>query len=170
MCESKDHSLTIVVTGKRAEVEKARGLVVSELQHKAQREVRIPKDHHRVLIGKEGKKLQQLEKETTCRILIPGKDSPSDVIRIVGPRDGIEKAVHHILTVSDEQSKLAQEHLVIPKVYYPFIKGPNNETLDDLVARVSYYWIPVRVTVVDSVYKRLKYRPAYMIFMVAIFS
>jgi len=134
LCQNKDQSITIVVTGKRTNVEEARKLIVQQLQTQARREVRIPKDHHRVLIGKEGKRLQQLEKETDCRIMIPNRNDASDVIKIIGPREGIEKAVHQIQLLSDEQSKMAQEHLMIPKVFYPWIKGPYNETVDRIQA------------------------------------
>lgn len=53
LSQTKDQSLTIVITGKRVNVEEARKLIVQQLQTQARREVRIPKDHHRVLIGKE---------------------------------------------------------------------------------------------------------------------
>lgn len=52
LCEAKDHSLTIVISGKRAKVEDARTRIIRELQHQASREIAIPKEHHRVLIGK----------------------------------------------------------------------------------------------------------------------
>lgn len=130
LCQNKDSSLTIVVSGKRANVEEARKLIVQSLQTQSHREIRIPKDHHRVLIGRNGQKLQQLEKETDCRIMVPNRDTASEMIRVVGPREGIEKAIHQIQLISDEQSKMAQEHLTIPKVFYPWIKGPFNETVD----------------------------------------
>lgn len=137
LCEQKDHSLTVLITGKRAKVEEARSRLVRELQTQATREIPIPKEHHRILIGKEGIKLRQLEQETDCRIVVPGRDSASDIIKIIGPREGIEKAVHEIQLASDKQSKLAQEHLMIPRIYYPWIRGPNNETMDSLMAETG---------------------------------
>jgi predicted PilT family ATPase len=133
LCQNKDQSLTIVVSGKRPNVEEARKLIVQSLQTQSHREIRIPKDHHRSLIGREGKKLQSLEKETDCRIMIPNRDNASEIIKIVGPREGIEKAIHQIQLISDEQSKMAQEHLNIPKVFYPWIRGPFNETIDRII-------------------------------------
>uniref|UniRef100_A0A915Q0U1 K Homology domain-containing protein n=1 Tax=Setaria digitata TaxID=48799 RepID=A0A915Q0U1_9BILA len=137
ICEAKDHSLTLLITGKRQRVEEARSHVARKLKTQAAREIAIPKEHHRVLIGREGIKLRQLEQDTDCRIMVPGRDSPSDIIKIVGPRDGIEKAVHEIQLVSDKQSKLAQEHLMIPRIYYPFIRGPFNETIDTLASQTG---------------------------------
>ncbi len=111
--------MTIIISGKRAKVEEARSRLVRELQTQAQREIVIPKEHHRKLIGgisarsthglspplagKEGASLRQLEAETDCRIFVPGRDQPSDVIIVKGPRDGMEKALHQIQLVSDEQ-------------------------------------------------------------------
>ncbi|EJW80075.1 hdlbp protein [Wuchereria bancrofti] len=137
ICEAKDHSLTLLITGKRQRVEEARSHIARRLKTQAAREIAIPKEHHRVLIGVEGIKLRQLEQDTDCRIMVPGRDSPSDIIKIIGPRDGIEKAVHEIQLVSDKQSKLAQEHLMIPRVYYPFIRGPFNETIDELASKTG---------------------------------
>ncbi|VDK79439.1 unnamed protein product [Litomosoides sigmodontis] len=137
ICEAKDHSLTLLITGKRQQVEEARSHIARKLKTQAAREIAVPKEHHRVLIGREGIKLRQLEQDTDCRIMVPGRDSPSDIIKIIGPRDGIEKAVHEIQLVSDKQSKLAQEHLMIPRVYYPFIRGPFNETIDELASKTG---------------------------------
>ncbi|VBB30290.1 unnamed protein product [Acanthocheilonema viteae] len=132
ICEAKDHSLTLLITGKRQQVEEARSHIARKLKTQAAREIAVPKEHHRVLIGREGIKLRQLEQDTDCRIMVPGRDSPSDIIKIIGPRDGIEKAVHEI-----QLSKLAQEHLLIPRVYYPFIRGPFNETIDELASKTG---------------------------------
>ncbi|VDM71587.1 unnamed protein product, partial [Strongylus vulgaris] len=83
-------------------------------------------------IGKEGTALRQLEADTNCRITIPSRDTPSETIRIVGPREGIEKAVAYIKSVSERESKLATEHIVCPRIFYPFVRGPFNETYDKL--------------------------------------
>lgn len=58
---------------------------------------------HFIILGKEGSKLRQLEQETDCRIMVPARDLPSEIIKIVGPREGIEKAIHEIQLVSDKQ-------------------------------------------------------------------
>jgi polyribonucleotide nucleotidyltransferase len=137
LCEAKDHTLTILITGKRVKVEEARARIIRDLQMQATREISIPKEHHRVLIGKEGVNLRQLEADTDCRIIIPGRDNASDVVKVIGPREGIEKAMHQILLISDEQSKLAQEHLLIPRMYYPWIRGPYNEVIDKLTAETG---------------------------------
>ncbi|KJH49481.1 KH domain protein [Dictyocaulus viviparus] len=132
LSESKDGSLTVVIKGLRNKVEDARARLIRDLQTQASRDLDIPKDHHRKLIGKEGVALRQLEADTNCRITIPSRDTPSETIKIVGPRDGIEKAVAYIRSVSERESKLATEHVVCPRIFYPFVRGPFNETYDKL--------------------------------------
>ncbi|KAK6060058.1 KH domain protein [Cooperia oncophora] len=104
LSESKDGALTVVIKGLRNKVEDARARLVRDLQTQASRDLDIPKDHHRKLIGKEGTALRQLEADTNCRITIPSRDTPSQTIKIVGPREGIEKAVAYIKSVSDRES------------------------------------------------------------------
>ncbi|CAD6197714.1 unnamed protein product [Caenorhabditis auriculariae] len=137
LSESKDGELTVVVKGDRAKVEDARARLVRDLQTQATRELDIPKDHHRHLIGKEGGLLRQLEQETNCRIVIPGRDTDSQTIKITGPREGIERAVAHIKSVSDRESKLATEHIHCSKQLYPFIRGPFNENVDRLTSETG---------------------------------
>ncbi|WKX93414.1 hypothetical protein Q1695_011018 [Nippostrongylus brasiliensis] len=132
LSESKDGALTVVIKGLRNKVEEAKARLVRDLQTQASRDLDIPKDHHRKLIGKEGAALRQLEADTNCRITIPSRDTPSQTIKIVGPREGIEKAVAYIKSVSDRESKLATEHILCPRIFYPFIRGPFNETYDSL--------------------------------------
>ncbi|GIX67510.1 vigilin [Caerostris darwini] len=131
---SKDQSLTILVTGKEEAVLKARRQIVKELQTQAVIAIPIPKEHHRYILGKGGKKLTDLELSTATKITVPRPDDTSDLIRITGTKEGIDRARHEIQLISDEQSKLAFERLMIPKIYHPFIFGPFNETLTQLIS------------------------------------
>ncbi|GFS49777.1 vigilin [Trichonephila inaurata madagascariensis] len=134
---SKDQSLTILVTGKEDSVLKARRLIVKELQTQALISISIPKEHHRFILGKGGKKLTDLELSTATKISVPRPDENSDLIKISGTKEGIDKARHEIQLISDEQSKLAFERLVIPKMYHPFIFGPFNETLNQMISETK---------------------------------
>ncbi|KAF1764887.1 hypothetical protein GCK72_004838 [Caenorhabditis remanei] len=132
LSESKDGELTVVVKGERAKVEEARARIIRDLQTQASREIEIPKEHHGRLIGKEGALLRNLEADTNCRIQIPNRDGSSTKITITGPREGIQRAVRHIMDVSERESKLATEHIVCPKNLVPFVRGPHNETYERL--------------------------------------
>lgn len=126
---TKDQCLTVMISGKREATAEARRLVVANLQTQASIEMVIPKEHHRSILGKGGKKLQELELTSQTRITIP-KDS--EIIRIVGTKEGIDRAKHEMQLISDEQAKLAFERLDIPKKYHPFICGPDNETAKEI--------------------------------------
>lgn len=64
-------------------------------------EISIPREHHKFILGKGGKTLQQLELQTATKITMP-RDG-SDLIRIVGTKEGVDSARHEIQIISDEQ-------------------------------------------------------------------
>jgi len=65
--------------------------------------VRIPKEHHRFVLGQKGKKLSELELATATKISVPRATDASLDIMISGTRDGIDRARHEIQLISDEQ-------------------------------------------------------------------
>ena len=130
MSSSKDRSLTFLITGKQADVLKAKRMILVDFQTQANATIHIPKEHHRFLLGKGGSKLQELERQTATKITIPkAQDSTDGAITVVGARDGIEKALFEIQKISDEQSKQAFEKLEVPKIYHPFVCGANNANI-----------------------------------------
>lgn len=134
---SKDQSLTFLVTGKHNEVLEARRKILIHFQTQASKQVSIPKEHHRWILGKKGDRLKELEKVTATKISVPPMNDPSEIITITGTKDGIEKAEHEIKITSDEQSKKAFERVNIPKIYHPFIVGAFNENLNNMVAETG---------------------------------
>ena len=134
---SKDQSLHIVLSGQEDKVLEAKRCIIEELQTKLRIEHRVPKEHHKYLIGKQGATLKELQEKTCTQIQIPKPDSNSDVISISGPKDGIEQAIHEIQLIVDEQSKTGLERLAIPKLYHPWIRGVNNETCNEIAQRTG---------------------------------
>jgi len=65
--------------------------------------IKIPKEHHRFILGSKGKRLSDLELLTATKISVPRQDDPSDEIKVTGTRDGIDKVVDEIQLISDEQ-------------------------------------------------------------------
>lgn len=63
----------------------------------------IPKEHHRIILGKGGSRLQNLEMETATKINIPRSEENKNSITIAGTQEGINKAKHEIQLISDEQ-------------------------------------------------------------------
>lgn len=124
----RDGSLSILVSGRNESVLRARQKIFNRLQTQASVTMNIPKEHHRVILGKAGARLQKLELETATKISIPRPDERSNDVTIVGTQEGIHKARHEIQLISDEQAKLAIEKLQMEKIYHPFISGPRSET------------------------------------------
>jgi polyribonucleotide nucleotidyltransferase len=129
----KDQSLTFLVTGKANEVLEARRKILIHFQTQASKQISIPREHHRWILGKKGERLRELEKITATKISVPSINDESDLITIQGTKEGIEKAEHEIRTTSDEQSRKAFERITVPKIYHPFINGPNNENVTKLM-------------------------------------
>lgn len=129
---AKDNSLTFLVKGKMNEVLDARRKILIHFQTQASKQIVIPKEHRRVILGKRGERLRDLEKHTATKISVPNMNDDSDVITISGTKEGIEKAEHEIRTMLDEQSKKAFVRFSIPKIYHPFILGPHQENLNKL--------------------------------------
>lgn len=134
---ARDQSLSVVITGKQDNVKQARKAIIQQLQTQGHMEVKIPKDHHRYILGLKGKRLGELELLTATKITIPRQEDPSDVITISGTKDGMERARHEIQVISDEQAKLAFVRLPIPKVYHPFILGPFGQSVKDLIEQTN---------------------------------
>nr|XP_058155674.1 vigilin isoform X3 [Dasypus novemcinctus] len=130
---AKDQGLSIMVSGKLDAVMKARKDIVARLQTQASATVAIPKEHHRFVIGKNGEKLQDLELKTATKIQIPRPEDPSHQIRITGTKEGIEKARHEVLLISAEQDKRAVERLEVEKAFHPFIAGPYNRLVGEIM-------------------------------------
>ena len=91
--------------------------------------INIPKEHHKYILGKGGVKLQDLEQKTATKISIPKMADNTNDVNISGTKEGIERAIHELKLISDEQSKQAYEVLQIPKNFHPFIQGPGGENI-----------------------------------------
>lgn len=133
----KDKSLTFLVTGRNSEVMAARTKILVHYQTQASKQINIPKEHHRWILGKKGERLHDIEKQTGTKINVPNISEDSDIITISGTKEGIEKAEFDIRTTSDEQSKKANERVNVPKMYHPFVLGPFNEQLNRMVEQTG---------------------------------
>lgn len=132
---AKDQSMTVVITGRQDALKHARREVVNKLQTQASISLIIPREYHRFILGKSGKRLQELELATATKVYLPRPDDKSanpNEVKIVGAKEGIDKARHEIEAIHEEQAKLAFERLPIPKIYHPFVCGPNKEYITRL--------------------------------------
>ncbi|CAH1957707.1 unnamed protein product [Acanthoscelides obtectus] len=131
--QGKDQSITFLVTGITTEVSEARKRILQRFQTQANKQLSIPKEHHRWILGKKGARLRELEKTTATNISVPSMEDPSDIITISGTKECIERAEHEIRVLSDEQSKKASERLTIPKHFHPFIVGAFSSNVNALM-------------------------------------
>jgi len=134
---SKDQSLHVVLSGVEDRVLEAKRSIIQELQMKTMHQIRVPKEHHKFLIGAKGVVLKELQEKTCTTIQVPKTEANSELISITGPKDGIEQAIHEIQLICDEQSKTGFERLNIPKMYHPWIRGYNNEVCNDIAQRTG---------------------------------
>lgn len=137
MSMPKDRGLTIMVTGKPSVVVQARREILTKLQTQAHVDLKIPKEHHKFIIGREGSKLKTIELATATKISFPRTEDSSDIIRIMGTREGVDKARHQLQTISDEQAKLGFERLEVEKEFHPFIQGPNGSVAKSIMEQTG---------------------------------
>ncbi|RWS13999.1 vigilin-like protein [Dinothrombium tinctorium] len=130
---SRDGTISFLITGKEENVLQAKRMIASEFKAQDCALLSIPKQHHKFILGKNYKKIQELEQQTGTKIHVPKQSDMSEEIRIVGPKDAVEKAVHEIQLVANDAASRASERITIPKVYHPFILGPFNENLNQLM-------------------------------------
>lgn len=121
LCNSKDGTLTFLITGKEEGVASAKRLIGAEVQTQTSTQVKIPKSHHRFILGKSGKKLTDLQDLTGTKISIPRQDltgTEGDLVKIVGTKEGIEKAVHEMMLISHEIASKSNERLAIEVIQF----------------------------------------------------
>ena len=116
-CTSKD-TLSFAITGKEDAVNAAKRMIGSELQTQSTLEMTVKKDLHRFILGKNGKKLLDLQNQTGTKISVPRQDSNSDVIKITGLKEGIDKAAHEISVICQELGARASERIDIAVSLY----------------------------------------------------
>jgi len=132
MSVAKDNSLSFIVSGKADAVPKAKKLILEKFQTQSSHSVRIPKEHHKLILGKKGARLQSLEVATGTKISVPNVNDSSELITIVGSREGIAKATNDIMSRSSELLKQYVESFSVPKMYHPFLTGGNNSNVNAL--------------------------------------
>jgi len=131
--KSRDGSVTVMVTGKAPNVSEAKVRLQKDLQTNATGTISIPKDHHKNIIGKNRKQIEQIMKETATQITIPPQGKMDDNIKIEGSKEGIDRAMHRIKVISDDQFARHRDSVILPRKYYPWIKGGrSNNRLNEL--------------------------------------
>nr|CAH8873264.1 unnamed protein product [Trichobilharzia regenti] len=135
---SKNHVLTIIISGEPGKVAEAKKRVTAELQQQETVRIPVPVEYRGYLIGRKGERLQELEASTMTRIVFPPNNAlDPNIVIVSGPRKGITEAEQLILEIVNRQSQQGFERLSIPKIYHPFICGPNSQFVNDLKSRTD---------------------------------
>jgi hypothetical protein len=132
LSEARDGSLTVLISGKKSQVDEARSRLLRELQTQTDREIHVPKEYRGVLIGKEGSNLRKLEQEFACKIFMPSRNENSDMIKVHGPPGHVNGAIRRIEQIVGDLAKQASETINIPRAVFPWVRGPANENLERL--------------------------------------
>lgn len=129
---NKDDSLNIIVKGKTGQVvDNAIKLLKGKLAEQGKMELKIPKEFHKFILGRQGKTLQAIEQQSGTNIRVPGPSDTSDVVTIKGPKEGIKIAEQKIRQTVRNQASRAVERLDIPKNLHLFIRGANDKRVKE---------------------------------------
>ena len=64
--------------------------------------MKIPKEHHGVIMGKQGARIKQIEQDTNTKISVPQVEDRSDLIKITGNKEDCDMAKDEIQSISDD--------------------------------------------------------------------
>lgn len=128
----KNQSLTFLIKGKQTELLDARRKILMCFSTPTSRSISVPKEHHRMILGKSGNRLHEIEQLTATKITIPNQNEDNDIITITGTKEDIEKAEAEIRQLSAELYKKSTDRISVPKIYHPFIVGPYNDNLNKI--------------------------------------
>lgn len=129
----KDQSLSFLIKGKEKQILDAKRKILLHFSTQSNKSITIPKEHHRIILGKRGERLREIERNSATRINIPHQNDESDIITISGTPKGIIKAEQEIRQVSVEQCKKSSDRINVPKNFHPFIVGPYNTNLNKIM-------------------------------------
>uniref|UniRef100_A0AC35UDM8 Vigilin n=1 Tax=Rhabditophanes sp. KR3021 TaxID=114890 RepID=A0AC35UDM8_9BILA len=128
--ESRDGTLSIMITGKQQNIASAEQMLNRELTAQIVREITIPREHFGGIIGKEGSNLKKLQEDFNCTINMPSKDSDHNTIKITGATTGADALARKLMDMSHERSKQGSESFDIPHLFYPWIRGASGVNYD----------------------------------------
>jgi polyribonucleotide nucleotidyltransferase len=123
---SRDGTLSLIIKGKRDAVVKAKTMLSRELQKEASVSFNIPQEHHRLIIGKGGSTLKDIQEKTGTFIKL---NKGEDEIRINGAAASCRQAQAIIQKMSDEEAKRDRVVLEVVQAYHQLIAGHKNETI-----------------------------------------
>lgn len=100
--DSTDNTISWKLRGNENNLQRAKdhinGLIASlREQGNCTGYLRVPPEHHHLIIGKGGQRIGSVRDETRCNIDVPKRGDGGETIVIRGTRDGVEKAKEMIV-------------------------------------------------------------------------
>jgi hypothetical protein len=114
--------VTFTIRGKEDAVNSAISMIGQQLQTQSTQEISVKKELHKFILGKAGKRLLELQDATGTKISVPKADSQSDLIKIVGLPEGIQKVVHDITSLCQDLGARASERINVEVCLFPFVR------------------------------------------------
>ncbi|KAL2733690.1 vigilin isoform X1 [Vespula squamosa] len=96
-------------------------------------EVPIFKQFHKFVIGKGGVNIKKIREETQTKIDLPAEGEKSDVIRITGKKENVEKAKEMIQKIQNEMANIVVDEIMIPPKFYNFLIGTGGKLIHSIM-------------------------------------
>ncbi|KXN74163.1 hypothetical protein CONCODRAFT_89997 [Conidiobolus coronatus NRRL 28638] len=133
-------TVTFIIKGKHDQVAKAKRELISQLSPKGTLTVSVPSSVIGFVLGAKGTKLKTLQTKTCTTINIPKRNEAEDTedtvleVSITGDLDGVNLAKAEIEAIVKEKAPKKELKISdIPFNLYPFISGPKNANITQLI-------------------------------------
>merc|ERR1719418_419544 len=102
-----DSGATVIrIEGNKAGVEKAKAelaSMVDKMENEKEKDLIVENRFHRQLIGAKGGEIEKIRKEfTAVQISFPDLGSKSDIVKLRGPKDDVDKCARHFNKITKE--------------------------------------------------------------------
>merc|ERR550517_743243 len=124
-----DSGATVIrIEGNKAGVEKAKAelaSMVDKMENEKEKDLIVENRFHRQLIGAKGGEIEKIRKEfTAVQISFPDLGSKSDIVKLRGPKDDVDKCAWHFNKITKELLESGfQTKVPIFKQFHKFIIG-----------------------------------------------
>lgn len=99
--------------------------------------VLIMKQFHRTIIGKGGASIQKIKGEFDVQIDIPNPDDDTQLIRITGKKENVEKCKQRLRKIESEQANIVEESVQISQKLHSQLIGKKGAQINELRAKYS---------------------------------
>ncbi|XP_025409088.1 vigilin-like [Sipha flava] len=133
ICISKTMDLTLLISGSKVNVERAKQKIITIDQTQIKTTTTpFPKEHRSTLLGKQGLNLKNIEKRTGARVQIPCVKNSADIIYIIGTKDSTKKVVQELEEIIIKLKSKIEKEITIDQRHHGAIIGFNGEKVREL--------------------------------------